>query len=750
MTQRNSFCKLSTMIRECCARNAALFTVSLLLQLAAMPVYLIMNIQSMLRYGDVNIPESRSEIVASIRNTLLAGSPETLMLILLAVMSGIAMFRYLHVKQQTDFFHALPVTRRKLFVSHMLSGILAVVPAYLVNVVLSCGVCAVYGFTDAIQIEVVLLSIAVHMAAFLLVYAVSILAAIISGHTLVSLLVCGWLQFGLLAGYEAVNYLLYVLYPARAYSGEAMPLWMSPVLKAFSAVEPLSEGWADIDKDILYFKGCAPGLLFCLIAAVVILVLACTLNTIRKSEHTGLSIAFPLFELPFKLYMVSVMAIACGLAFQITITSWTALFLAMAIGALITACTVEIVYNQDFHSLFRRWKSLLVYYVVCVVVLSCMAMDITHWNSKLPERNKIVSATLSEGPSAWNCIPADGYIGESERYYSGSAIGFVMDTIFETWFNSFGYSEDMDQETAIDHLDSIQLESAGALDAIYASASMGAEQMKSGRSTLQGNIEYSSYRVTFTMQNGKTFERQYYMPDDTAELSQNGAKIRFSREYLEKYTAAAIAHTNKEQAAELLVANYADMANINASVIDNARAVSDILDTLYEESLELTKSYVSEEVPVLIIRVVGKQAVEEWRKYDLCDLDMTGGDWDDIIDIPVYSCETETLELLEKYVEEFSVGFMPEKVVCMNVTTYTDDGDEKTETFRTDKAEDIKIIQKWVPYLIPTSFERVIDPIYFRPDENGLYAPHAAEVTVTLADGTEVVCYCYRDVDGEE
>ncbi|MCD8355447.1 MAG: DUF6449 domain-containing protein [Clostridia bacterium] len=750
MTQKNSSCKLGTMIGKCCERNAALFTLSMLLQLVAMPVYLIMEIQAMLRYGDVNIPESRNTIVASIRDMLLAGSIETLALLLLAVLSGIAMFRYLHVKQQTDFFHALPVTRGKLFASRVLSGILAVIPAYLINVLLSCGVCIVYGFSDAIQIDILLLSVVVHVAAFLLVYAVSILAAIVSGHTLVSLLVCGWFQMGLLAGYEAVNQLLYVLYPARVNNSNMIPLWMSPIVKAFCTVETLREGWADIDKNILYFKECAPGLLFCLIAAIIILALAYWLNKIRKSEHTGLSIAFPKIELPFKLYMVSVLSIACGLAFQITITSWTALFLAMAIGALVAACIVEIVYDLDFHSLFHRWKSLLAYYVVCAVVLGCMAMDITHWNSTLPERDEIASATLSTGPSPWNCSPTDGdldYYYDYYYYYGHDLVYNAFSWISGVWSDS---SIIEDEELAIDHISNSQMESAAALDVIYDSASMGAERMKHNRSTLTSDVEYSTYRVTFTLQNGKTFQRQYYMPEDTAELSENAANARFSEEYLEKYTAAALAHTSKEQVAELLVANYTDIATGNADVIDNAKAVSDILDTLYEESQELTKEYVTDNIPVLAVRVAGKQAVEEWDKKDLADLEMTGGMEDDIIDIPVYSCETETLELLGKYIEDFSVGFMPEKVVCINVTTYTDDGDEETETFRTDEIEDVKVIQKWVPYLLPEQLKRMIDPVYFKPEENGLYIGPYAEIAVTLADGTEVTCYCYRDVDGKE
>ena len=199
MTRKNSSCKTRTLVWKCCGRNAALFTLSLILQLVAMPVSMILSIQGQMQNMDLSNEEERNFVREQIHGLLYEGQIGMLVLAGLAVLCGIAMFRYLHVKQQTDFFHALPVSRGQLFASHVLTGVLTVVPAYVLSMALSCGVCVTYGFADIVQMDVLLLSMAVHLAGFLLVYAVTILAAICCGNTLVSLLVCGWFQFGLWA-----------------------------------------------------------------------------------------------------------------------------------------------------------------------------------------------------------------------------------------------------------------------------------------------------------------------------------------------------------------------------------------------------------------------------------------------------------------------------------------------------------------------------------------------------------------------
>lgn len=189
--------------------------------------------------------------------------------------------------------------------------------------------------------------------------------------------------------------------------------------------------------------------------------------------------------------------------------------------------------------------------------------------------------------------------------------------------------------------------------------------------------------------------------------------------------------------------NYGDVARYSADEIKNPRTISDILDTLYEESQELTQEYCAEHMPVLALRVAGQE--ETWAQSDLTDLSMRGRDLDDLIDIPVYACETDTLELLKENITDFHTGFTMEEIAQMEITTYTEDYHEKKATLRATEPTEAKIMQKWLPYVIPQEFDVLIDPVYYHRKSDHEYVE--AHVAVRMKDGAEADCYCYRNVE---
>ena len=146
---------------------------------------------------------------------------------------------------------------------------------------------------------------------------------------------------------------------------------------------------------------------------------------------------------------------------------------------------------------------------------------------------------------------------------------------------------------------------------------------------------------------------------------------------------------------------------------------------------------------MLALRVVGQE--ETWTPSDLTDMDMRGRDMYDIIDIPVYACETDTLELLKENLTDFHTGFVSEDIIQMEITTYTEDYDEKTVTLRATEPTEANTMQKWLPYVIPQQFDALIDPVYYRKGANGENV--TTNVAVRLTDGVEADCYCYRNVE---
>ena len=723
MTRNNSSCKLRTLVFNCSVRQAPLYAVAFLAMLLFQPVYTLLNIRSRTRFSDMSNPDVYSSVCKDLRDSLLVNVPAALLLLILALVAGISAFRYLHVKNQTDFFHALPIRRGQLFASRALTGILAVLPSYLIGVLLSCAVIAAHGYGEILNAPEIVSSIAAHAVGFLLVYAVAVLSAIVCGNTLVSLLVCGWFQLGVLLGWVALDSLLYVLMPART-NGAVVSLWSSPLIDVFQLLRPL--------EDTVSYVTVGKQAADCMVAVLVIFALAYFLNRIRASENTGMSLAFPAMQLPLKFYMMSVVGTYVGLFFEDMTGSWGMLFVGMAGGAFVTACVTEIVYDMDFHSLFCHWKSTVVYAVAAAVVLGVFALDVMGWNSKLPSRADIVSAQLVSDYTPWECTNNTWNQDWDYANFSHDMIQ-SLDVSYNT--SRATYVSDSDPSGLLDITEVQKLRESGNIDRVYASAQLGAQAMQHERGKISeklstcdeyGDNLYATYLVRFQLANGKTFERQYIMPTDTQELADNADAVRYSKEYLSTSTPEAVAHS-KQDVAKIIDVYGCEASHSASKRIDNQQAIRAILDTLQKESLQRDKAYIDSHAPVYYLYVRGKQDVELYGDERLPSGE---GDGDDIIIIPIYDYETQTIALLGKYVDVMPKTFSVDTIAKISNGEY----EEYTQ------AADIA---KLIPALIPEDFANCMDgAVYHQALKNDRH------VTVYMKDGQEIACGCYLDRTG--
>lgn len=733
MTRNNSSCKLRTLVFNCSVRQAPLYAVAFLAMLLFQPMYTLLNIRSRTRFSDVSNPDVYSSVCKDLRDSLLVNVPAAVLLLILALVAGISAFRYLHVKNQTDFFHALPIRRGQLFASRALTGILAVLPSYLIGVLLSCAVIAAHGYGEILNAPEIVSSIVVHAVGFLLVYAVAVLSAIVCGNTLVSLLVCGWFQFGILLGWVALDSLLYVLMPARTNSA-VVSLWSSPLIDVFQLLRPLGE-------DAISYGIVGKQAADCMVAVLVIFALAYFLNRIRASESTGMSLAFPAMQLPLKFYMMSVVGAYVGLFFEDMTGSWGMLFVGMAGGAFVTACVTEIVYDMDFHSLFCHWKSTVVYAVAAAVVLGVLALDVMGWNSRLPNRADIVSAQLVSDYTPWECT---NNTWNQDWDYANFSHDMVqsLDVSYNT--HRAMYVSGSDPNGLLDITAVQKLRESDNIDRVYASAQLGAQAMQHERGKISeklstydeyGDSVYATYLVRFRLANGKTFERQYIMPTDTQELADNADAVRYSEEYLSAGTPEAVAHSKQDVAKIIDV--YGCEASYSASKrIDNQQAIRAILDTLQKESLQRDKAYIDSHAPVYYLYVRGRQDMElNGDEY----LPTGDGDGDDMIMIPIYDYETQTIAILSKYVDVMPKALQADNIARIQVIANTADDEPQTYTDYTQAAD----IAKLLPALIPSGFANCMDQaVYHQAIKNCLTA------TVYTKDGQEILCECYADRTG--
>ncbi len=120
-----------------------------------------------------------------------------LVLIVLATLCGVAMFRYLHDRRQVDFYHALPISRGKLFAVNYISGVLLVLPFYLIVLVIGLIFVSAMGLGAQITGSLLAQSILGNIAYFLLNYTVAVLCTVLTGNTIITVLLGIWAQLGI-------------------------------------------------------------------------------------------------------------------------------------------------------------------------------------------------------------------------------------------------------------------------------------------------------------------------------------------------------------------------------------------------------------------------------------------------------------------------------------------------------------------------------------------------------------------------
>lgn len=709
MTRGNSSYNFSwkKLLLNNCRRQIPLFSLSLLALVIFAPIQTVLFLQSNRRFWVQE--ENLQYIYSNVRSELNEGWFATYMLIILAVVAAMSVFHYLHSRNQTDFYHALPLRRGQLFALNTATGLLAVVPAYIIGMMLNCAVIAGYGYGDAILWKRLLLSMALHLAGFLLIYAVSILCAILCGNTLVALFGCAWLQGGIMVGVFCVELLLDIMYPTRVVTAMMHP-WLSPIAYMADMCGTMGESYygvglhdeaqtSALTSSELLRRAVIP-MLIVLAIAIAVLGLSYALYRVRKSEKTGQSMAFAATELPLKMLMTIVVAIGSGLVFYGTTNDLVGLYIGMILGGVVISCIIEIIYDMDFHSLLHRWKSTVVFGIVCAVVVACMAFDVTGYNTKLPAREDIASANLVSSVDSWRGCTTNNSLDDLAKIAG----------------------QERDSDTNLYETEN--------LDTMYAIAQYGVDQIKQFGNRINNDDIYENgsgnYTVTFTLKNGKTFSRTYYADWNDEELTDKTADLRTTEEYREKFSSEANVSKYNKGVGALVPFTWQELESTATREINDSEQIATVLEALRKESAKLDKKYLAENAPVAMLRVVNTQskknadqhnttAYRNWNNSDDGWYDEDTGSYiygNNYINMPIYASETETLQLLTKYCEFPAANTLvdPNEIVKMNQDQYDENGEYAPVVYT--QEEDAKAIAEACKYLLPQAVEANIDPIY--------------------------------------
>ena len=312
----------------------------------------------------------------------------------LAVVVGTVMFAYLHDRRKVDFYHSLPVSREKLYAVNYATGAVCVLVPYLVMRALTMVCAHAMGFGAALGLKTLLGVIVSDMIFFLLLFAMSALATIVCGNTIIALLLQLWVFFAPVTVQMLREGLLSLF--CKTYGGAMSTvlnnLRLSPAVQYFTVSgTKYSSGMAD---DFQLAGQSALGLLLVYAAAAAFfIVLGMFAFRVRKSERAGTALAFRGLCLPVKVFMCLVMGLVSALGFHL-IGGEFWMWPGLVFGVIIFHAIVEIIYAFDFRALVKHPVQLVVILAAAAAILVGAQNDVLGFDRWLPDESKVTGVKL--------------------------------------------------------------------------------------------------------------------------------------------------------------------------------------------------------------------------------------------------------------------------------------------------------------------------------------------------------------------
>lgn len=628
------------LLRETMRRNVWAVALSFVGFFFCLPLPVAMTIQKAMSNTNADPQELvriQEQAVDAVRRLLgMDNYYVTFGMIIMGVLCGIALFSYLHSRQRVDFYHALPVKRSTLFVNNYAAGLLTVLPAFVIMYALAALIAVAMGMPEAFSAGQGLMALAVHGLFFLLIYTVSLLAAILTGNTILAVLLDGWLMFSL-AGVAAIVASMEQMFLKTWVGNNFLERMVntSPIILYFETTSSNSRYYTAKNLAALL----TPTLLGVLAATVVVAAFSFMLFNRRKSENAGVAVAFEWLKTPLKCYMVLVIALAFGTVMSgIGGEFWV--WFGLIAGTVLGHVIVEMIYHIDVRAAFANAKTMIVLGVVAIAVVAGIKMDVLGHDTWLPREDQVQAV----GFSTW---------GSREKFAPGGENGL--------W-----------------NMNSAELTDAASITAVRALAQAGVSGVKSGEAYREAyeNPEqdwgqsYDDVHVYYQLKSGRTAARRYRIKR-TDEIWATLDRIRFAEGYIREVSPLfdAVVDENMDSIV-LYVRTQADPSERVGAELRAPAQTREIIETLREESLTLTREVATTTAPVL--RIDMRYPVTDQSRYS----------YDQNIEyIPVYSTYTRTLALLEQY-----GGVTPRPLTVddlKSITIYDNRGDAQ-EKYRED------------------------------------------------------------------
>lgn len=545
-----------------------------------------------------------------------------LVLIVLATLCGVAMFRYLHDRRQVDFYHALPISRGKLFAVNYISGVLLVLPFYLIVLVIGLIFVSAMGLGGQITGALLVQSILGNIAYFLLNYTVAVLCTVLTGNTIITVLLGIWAQLGipvLMVMVQCYQAMFYETFSSTVPLMQTFVLYGSPMCNYLVTFHDTHTMYVPLFDTALDVVGGMAVLIYPVILTIVLGVLSYFLFVRRKSENTGMAVSFRRAKAPIKWFMSMFSGLGFGLIFTVIFSGTSGgMWFGLVFGVVLCHMVVEIIYDFDFKALLHHWKQMIVLAILAVVVVAGIKNDVFGYDNYIPDVDDIASAAIESS------------------YYN------------------------IDWNYNVQDIYKDQLTDAESIEKIHQLAELSVAN--NGKPEEGENTH--TYTIHYTLKNGDHVSR-CYTEVPTNVVQDVMVNLVASEQYLKQYSTLQtlrIPATNEEGMTRLEVRNSAaPEGTLPQATLISRNEIQEVIDQLRADQIANAEAHLKE-FPVMQLTIEN-----EWAERPE---DNRGALYS--ADLMVYAADTDTLALIKRLTGVEPVKLSHENVNSIEITQYDD------------------------------------------------------------------------------
>ncbi len=624
--------------------------------------------------GRTILPDIQAEFYSQI---LSAGNiPMLLIIPALALLNAMHGMAYLSSRTQSDLYDSLPVKRTKFFASVFINGLLVFFVPYLVFYASAILIGLTRHYVTGQQILYGLGNCLITMVMYTNIYALSVLAAILTGHivTAVSgaivLLSVGPLMIVLDEGYRS---LFFSTYFRPDFSGDAH--WKiflsSPVAQLFGVCMDLQN-----DQNILMTNKAVVLTVCALAFSVLFTVLSAVLLKKRPSEAAGHAMAFPVTKPFIKLLILIPETLTAAIIFYGIGNSFGWFIFGLIAGLFLGHAVIEIIYEFDFRACLHHWKSFGAGALISLFIISFYLFDWSGFDRYIPEESAVdYSALHSDGINGgidYGNADSPGryeYIGPEEYRLTRMKLSDTEDV-------------NVIARAGVEKAELIRKETLRKHKLMPGDATDEFETEDEAR--------YASFTICWVLKNGRRVYRRYSGVDMNNEAVFSAFDgIYRTEEY--KNTVFPCLKLQPEQMDVVLADNV--MEEVPLRLTENEKG--ELIDRYKEELLGQTAEELRDEVPVAVIRTSMFMKKEGQNNYNYST---DGNDTVESGTLYVYPSFGKTVDFLASH--GIRTGFASDEglAVSAEVTEWVDDRNYEVRYSGIEDADKLKqILDNAVP-----------------------------------------------------